>query len=103
LYRVVGKDYSGYLEILVFRRKIFADQAIGIFIKYDSLDLLKDRIKANRPDITKEDLETRYKQAFTDMSYEKFYNYSVVNPEGHPEQAIEEVERIIAKELDEKN
>ena len=35
------------------------------------------------------------------ITFEKFYDYSVINPEGHPEEAIEEVEKIIKKETEE--
>ena len=76
-------------------RKIFGDRAIGIFIKYESLDELKPRLKRSRPDINKEEIEKRYCQAVKDMGYEKDYNYSVFNPEGHPESAAERIKQII--------
>ncbi len=38
-----------------------------------------------------------------EADYEKYYDYAVVNPEGHPEKAIEEVEKIIQKELNNEN
>jgi len=80
-------------------KNIFGKQTTGIFIKYEGINLLKERIKKNRPDITERDLEVRFKQAFEDMGYEKDYDYSVINPEDHPEKAIGEVERIIQNEL----
>jgi guanylate kinase len=80
-------------------KNIFGDKVVGIFIKFENLGLLKTRIKKNRPDITEADLETRFAQAHKDMEFEKYYNYSVINPEGHPEIAIREVENIIDKEL----
>ena len=81
-------------------KNIFSDQAIGIFVKFDNIELLKNRIRKNRPDTSEQDIEIRFKQAFEDMKYERFSDYSVVNPEGHPEQAISEVENIIKKELE---
>lgn len=79
-------------------KNIFGVQVVGIFIKFENINLLKTRILKNRPDITQKDLETRFNQAFDDMEYEKYYNYSVVNPEGRPEKAISKVEKIIQKE-----
>jgi len=93
LIKVVGP------KSLVNFKKLFPGQLVGIFLKYENLDILKDRIRKNRPDITEEDLETRYNQAFEDMKCEKDYDYSVENPEGHPEIAIKKVTEIIEKEL----
>jgi len=80
-------------------KNIFGDQVVGIFIKFEDINLLKTRIKKNRPDITHEDLEIRFKQSFADMEFEKYYDYSVINPEGNPQIAISEVENIISKDL----
>lgn len=81
-------------------RKIFGNKIVSIFLKFQNLNLLKERIKKNRPDSSNEDIEIRYNQGLKDMEFEKYYDYSVVNPEGHPERAIEEVEKIIQKEID---
>lgn len=78
-------------------KQVFADQAIGIFIKYEDLGFLKNRIKQNRPDINPRELEIRYKQAFKDMAYAKDYDYLIVNPEGHPEKAVSQIKKIIEK------
>lgn len=78
-------------------KKIFGKKVIGIYIKYEDIDLMKKRIAETRPDITPKDLEVRYNQAKEDIKFEKYYDYSVINPEGHPEKAVEEIKNIINK------
>lgn len=72
---------------------------ILIFIKYESPDKFIKRIKKTRPEISKEELAIRKKSMEKEMRYEKYYDYSVVNPEGHPEKAIEKVNEIITNQL----
>ena len=77
---------------------------VTIFIKYEARDideLIKNRIKNDpaRKDTSEEEIQTRIATAKKEADYEKYYNHSVVNPEGHPEQAIGEVEKIIQNEL----
>lgn len=77
-------------------KKYFPD-AVLIFIKADLNDI-KSRLigrKQNTPEQISERLQTAQKE----LAYEKEYKYSVINPEGHPEKAIEEVEKIVANEL----
>ena len=73
--------------------------AVLIFIKADLKDI-KNRL-TKRGQNTPDEIEKRLKTANDEMGYEKEYHYSVTNPEGHPEQAIEEVEKITRKELNE--
>lgn len=77
--------------------KKFYKDAVLIFVK-TNLDDIKKRL-ISRGQNTKEQINERLDIAKKELEYEKEYNYSVVNPEGHPEQAIEEVEKIIRKEL----
>jgi guanylate kinase len=79
-------------------------EAILIFIKYESSDIetaIRNRLKndLSRGDISEEEIQTRITTAKKEAEYEQYYDYSVVNPEGHPEQAIEAVEKIIQNEL----
>lgn len=83
-------------------KKIMPD-AVLIFIKYDSdnIDLIiRNRIVADpsRGDVSETEIQTRIATAKNEVEYEKYYDYSVINPEGHPEKAISEVEQIILKE-----
>lgn len=83
---VVGaKDY----------KKIFPD-AVLIFIKYQKPAEFIQRLKENRPETSKKELEIRQKSLKKEIAFEKYYAYSVVNPEGHPEKALEKVSEIIS-------
>lgn len=73
-------------------KKIYPD-AILIFVKADLADI-KNRL-ISRGQNTKEEIEVRLETAKEELKYEKEYNYSVINPEGKPEKAIEEVGKII--------
>ena len=79
----------------------------GEFLEYakthgDNIDqVIRNRIKndPSRGQTTEEEIQTRIATARKEAEYEKEYDYSVVNPEGRPEEAIEEAERIIQNEL----
>lgn len=71
-----------------------------IFIKYDEADLesaIRRRIQNDpeRGETPEEEIERRIKTARKEIEYEKYYDFSVINPEGHPEKAIDEIEKII--------
>lgn len=92
-------DVKGACQV----KKIMPD-AILIFIKYESNNIeaaIRSRIKndPSRGDVSEEEIHTRIATARKEAGYEKYYDYAVVNPEGHPEQAIGEVEKIIQNEL----
>ena len=70
-----------------------------IFIQYESLDKLKERLRTNRPDIVKEEIERRYQTALKEMDCVSNYDYIVTNYENKPEIAIEKVEKIILQTL----
>lgn len=72
-------------------------EGILIFIKSDINDIEQRLIE--RGQNTPEQIEERLNTAQVELKCEKDYNYSVVNPEGHPELAIKEVENIIENEL----
>jgi len=78
--------------------------AILIFVKYEPGDLeilIRSRLKNDpgRGQVTEEEIQTRITTAKKEAEYEKFYDYSITNPEGHSEQAIGAVEKIIQDEL----
>lgn len=76
-------------------KKIFGDKVVGIFLKCKDCETMEKRLREKRTDISESDLQVRLKQANEDLSFEKFYDYSVINPEGHPEIAVAEIEKII--------
>lgn len=73
-------------------KKLYSN-AILIFIKAPIEDLKKRSM--TRGQNTLEEIEKRLQIAQTELAYEKDYDYVVVNPEGHPEKAVEEIENII--------
>ena len=67
--------------------------AILIFIKSDLKDIENRLI--HRGQNTDIEIEERLNTCKKELTFEKEYDYAVINPEGHPEKAIEEVEKII--------
>jgi guanylate kinase len=79
-------------------------EAVLIFIKYDSGDLdkiIRSRFKNDptRKEISEQEIQTRINTAKDEASYEKHYDYSVINAEGKLDEAVIEIETIIRKEL----
>lgn len=79
-------------------------EAVLIFIKYsgDNIEVaIRNRFVHDpaRQQITEEEIQTRIATAKKEAGYENDYQYAVVNPEGHPEQAIREVEKIIKENM----
>ena len=80
---------------------------VTIFIKYntpqdgDLETLVRNRIKNDpgRGEVPEAEILERIATAKREITYEKNYKYSIINPEGHPEVATREVENIIKKEL----
>lgn len=79
----------------MFYKKNFPD-AILIFIKSNLVDI-KNRL-ITRGDNSEEEISARLKTAEKEMTFEKEYNYSIINPEGHPEIAAKEISDIIKNE-----
>lgn len=80
--------------------KVLMPEAILIFIKYEEGDLegtIRRRIKNDpeRGETSEEEIQRRIESARQEAEYEKYYDYSVTNPEGHPEKAVEKIEKII--------
>lgn len=91
-------DVQGVAQI-----KKILPEAITIFLKYDQKNLekiIRQRIENDhaRGKTTEEEINRRIESAYKEAEYEKYYDYTVINPEGHPEKAIEEVEKIINRE-----
>lgn len=100
-----GKNILMEIDVQGARQvKKLMPNATLIFIKYEEGDLetvIRRRIAndPNRRNMDNEEIQRRIQTAQKEAEYEKFYDYSVMNPEGQPEEAIEEVEGIIKKEI----
>ncbi len=73
--------------------------AVTIFIKTESIDILKDRLVKRDPSISGEELAGRLKAAKYELDNEEdFYDYVIINAEGQLENTVKEVEEILKKE-----
>lgn len=71
-----------------------------IFIKPDSIDNLKIRIKKRNPDISPEELSKRIENAKNEIANEmSFYDFIVINEEGKLDEAVKKVAEIIRRNL----
>ena len=91
-------DVQGAIEV----KKIIPN-AVLIFISYEEGDLnqlIRSRIKhdTQRGDLAEAEIKKRIESAQKEETYKKYYDYIVINPEGHPEKAVEEINNIITKE-----
>jgi len=77
-------------------KKIYPDACL-IFIKSPLVDI-QGRLE-KRSTNTPKQIEERLKTAENELKYQKCYNYVVENPEGHPERAIQEIKKIIVREV----
>lgn len=95
---ILELDYRGGLKF-----KEMLPEAITIFIKYQDENLkeiLGHRLKNDKGrSATNEEIEIRYQTALKEKEFITKYDHQIVNPEGHPEQAIAEVERIIQQNI----
>ena len=71
--------------------------AILIFIKPDSWEVLEQRLKGRNTN--PEELKIRLKSAKNELEQAKNYDYQVINSTGKIEQAIKKVTEIIEKEV----
>ncbi len=73
--------------------------ATTIFVKTESLDILKDRLVKRDPSMTVDELEKRLTAAQYELDHEeKFYDYVILNRNGMLDQALNEVVDILDKE-----
>lgn len=88
-------DVQGTMQI-----KKILPEAVLIFIKYDDdnlEELIRRRIQNDkeRGETTEAEIQRRIQSAHKEAEYEKYYNFSVTNPENHPEKAVSEIEKIL--------
>lgn len=78
--------------------------AVTIFIKFEDgkvEKLIRKRIlnDPSRKNVTEDEILKRIESATKEEKYIKDYDFAVTNPEGHPEKAIEEIEKIIKENI----
>lgn len=88
---LVNIDVNGGMKI----KKIFPDSCI-IFVK-SSKEFIKSRL-LKRNQNTEQQIKNRLETADQELAMQKHYDFVVENPEGHPERAINEIEKIIREE-----
>ena len=91
---VFDVDVIGGLNI----KKIFGDEALAIFIKPPSVEILRERL-LNRGTDKKEDIETRIKKAAHELGFEKNFDVSIVNDDlkKAQEETMHVVQEFLAK------
>lgn len=75
-------------------------EAVTIFIQFEKgrlEELIRHRIENDitRKNVTEAEIQKRIESAKKEAEYIKYYDFTVTNPEGHPEKGIEAVEKII--------
>lgn len=79
-------------------------EAITIFIKFEDgkvEELIRKRIlnDPSRKDVTEDEILKRIESAKKEAECIKDYDFTITNPEGHPEKAIKDIEKIIAQKM----
>jgi guanylate kinase len=79
-------------------KKIFGTEALAIFIKPPSVEVLRERL-LNRGTDKKEDIETRIKKAEYELEFEKDFDVSIINDNLEKAQAesLRVVQEFISK------
>lgn len=72
---------------------------LTIFIRYESLDQLANRLVGTRPEITPEEVQVRLTTAKEEMAVIDQFKHVVTNRQGQLPKTIEEVAQIIEHEL----
>jgi len=88
-------DVKGGMNI----KKIFGDEALAIFIKPPSIDVLKERLLKRATD-SENAIETRIKKAEFELGFEKEFDVTVVNDD--LQKAQEETVRIVSQFISER-
>jgi len=72
---------------------------LAIFIAYDSLEQLPERIRRTRPETTEDEIARRMTTAKEEMAAANHFDHIVFNHEGKIDQALTEIATIIADTL----
>lgn len=95
-----GINLIGNLEkrgLKSYRQAFPPDQVLGIFIKPDSLKVLRKRFILRDPTISETEITKRINNAKKEMREEKYYDYTVLNPDGQINVAVTKTLRILRK------
>lgn len=76
-------------------QKIYPENIVSIFIQYDPETNLVNRLKTTRPGISDEEIKIRLKSSQTEKLASNNYQFQVINPEGRPEIAADQINKII--------
>ncbi len=86
---ILRKDVRGCMLI-----KKTMPEATLVFIAAENLEILEQRIRARGTE-DEVSIKRRLNLAKSEMAYQDKFDYMVVNPSGHPEKALAEIEDII--------
>jgi guanylate kinase len=75
------------------------DRAVLIFLKAESLEMIKKRIEKRNRGESKTEIKKRLSRAKEELTYESDFDYVVINRQGSVEQAVAELEKIILSSL----
>jgi guanylate kinase len=93
-----GINLIGNLEkrgLKSYRQAFPPHQVLGIFIKPDSLKVLRKRFILRDPTISKTEIAKRINNARKEMREEKYYDYTVANPDGRINVAVDKTLKIL--------
>lgn len=98
--REAGKNVVFDVDVIggVNLKKIFGNEALAIFIKPPSVEILQERLLKRGTD-KKEDIETRVKKAAYELGFESAFDVSIINNdlERAQEKALNVVQEFLAK------
>jgi guanylate kinase len=92
-----GINLVGNFELQGLRsyREAFPGRILGIFIRPDSLSVLKKRFVRRDPTITEREINKRLVNARREMKEAKYYDHIVLNPDGRIDFAVKQVIRLM--------
>ncbi len=94
IYPIAAIDIKGVKKY----KEIFPD-LLTIFISYESLEELPERLRATRPDASEAEITKRLETAKKEMEAIGEYEHIVINKKDRLEETLEKVAQIISKEL----
>ncbi len=89
-YTVLDIDVLGALNI----KKIYGDSVYMVFVKAESVDSLKDRLKKRNSE-TKDQLETRIDRFKKELELEKLFDETIINETGKLDYSKEQISNIV--------
>jgi guanylate kinase len=81
-------------------KKKLGDRVVLIFLKAESFEVLEERIKKRDRGESDTEIIKRLERARVELEHESEFGYSVINPQGKPEEAVSRIEEIVIKEIE---